>query len=88
MALAVEASDGARKLTIEARTIAGADIDLTDLQIRPILRQYTIFAILRLTTAAGDTTDLEITWQAVPKLPDTQNIGTVVGIGAAGAGGV
>lgn len=83
MALGVEASDGLRKLTLEARTISGAAIDLTAVQIQPILRPYTIFAVCRLETAAGDVTDLSITWQAVPKLPESGELGTVIGMGGA-----
>jgi len=84
MALGVEAADGNRKLTVESRTLAGADLDLQAVQIQPILRPYTIFAVVRVATAAGDVADLSITWQATPRLSEANDVGSPIGMGGGG----
>jgi len=80
MALGVETSDGLRKITLTTRAVSGAPLDLTAIQIQPILRPYTVFAQIRGETAAGDVFEMDLTWQAVPKTPETADIGPRMGL--------
>ena len=79
MALGRSASDGFRRLDVTGVTVSGAAPDIQSLAFRPILRPYTLFASMRITDAAGNVFDLNLTWQAQPKLADSAEMGTLLG---------
>ncbi len=86
MALARAVTDGFRKLTIEATVLSGAAPDLQSLAIRPILKPYTVQAILRVTDASGAVVDYTIQWQATPRFNDLEGQGAAIGSQAQQAG--
>ena len=81
MALAQSASDGFRRLDVTVLSITGASPQVNSLALLPILRPYTLFAVARITDAAGNVFDLNIVWQAQPRMPDNELIGERVGSG-------
>lgn len=81
MSQGAEVTDGRQKLTATYVSLSGTPPDLTSLKTEPILRPYTVRAVLRVEASAAFTGDLELVWQAIPRLPETQNLGPVVGLG-------
>ena len=79
MALGRTASDGFRRLDAITTVVSGGTPDETSLAFLPILRPYTLYAVLRITTTTATTMDVSITWQAQPKLADAQEVGAIVG---------
>lgn len=89
MALARAVTDGFRKLTIEARVSSGGNPDIQSLMIRPILRPFSVFAVARVVGAGGEVYDLEILWQATPRIAENADQGPAVTVREEqGAGGL
>ena len=89
MALGRSVTDGFRKLTVEARVISGGDPDVQSMMIRPILRPFSVFAVARIVGAGGEVYDLEILWQATPRMAENADQGPAVTVREdQGAGGL
>jgi len=80
MALGRSVTDGFRKLTVEARVISGGNPDVQSMIIRPILRPFSVFAVARIVGSGGEVYDLELLWQATPRLPENVDLGPTVGM--------
>ena len=89
MALARAVTDGFRKLTIEVRVISGGNPDVQSLMIRPILRPFSVFSVARIVGVGGEVYDLEILWQATPRIAENADQGPAVTVREdQGAGGL
>jgi len=81
MALGAEVAEGTRKLTIRGRVVSGAIPDLVSVAFRPLFRPYSVNALLRVTVTGAGTFDLDMTWQALPRLDVGEVDGSVIGLG-------